>query len=187
MHHINPGILSRHVPPWVNVSYVCRYWRDVALDCPTLWICQFVVSQRCTEELLARSKQTSLKIHFEAEYGKFDTWWLAPTEELMKHAKRFEDLVLHDSNDYHVLSMLSAHAPCLQNLQISAQGFQSEQHFFPFQGDTPYTLSFRVSNALVLLQAQFFDNPRSLLGPAKHSRLPGHAEMYARPHRTVSR
>ncbi|KAG6373837.1 hypothetical protein JVT61DRAFT_5986 [Boletus reticuloceps] len=26
------------VPPeWINVSYVCRRWRDVALSCPTLW------------------------------------------------------------------------------------------------------------------------------------------------------
>ena len=139
VHHINSNALRRSVPTWVNVSYVCRYWRDVALDCPTLWSYHFVVSLRWTKELLARSKQASLKIYLEFEYGKIDTWWLSPVEELMKHAGRFEDLTLHlrDSNSYHVLSMLSARAPRLQNLQISAPGFQSELPFLPFQGDTP--------------------------------------------------
>ncbi|KAF8431308.1 hypothetical protein L210DRAFT_3416307, partial [Boletus edulis BED1] len=46
----------------VDVSYVCHRWRIVALDCPTLWSYLVGASQRWTEELLARSKQTSLKI-----------------------------------------------------------------------------------------------------------------------------
>ncbi|KAF8559424.1 hypothetical protein OG21DRAFT_1368133, partial [Imleria badia] len=48
------------VPSWVNVSYVCCHWRNVALDCPTLWTYLFATSPRWTEELLARSKQAPL-------------------------------------------------------------------------------------------------------------------------------
>ena len=33
-------------PNWVNVSYVCRHWRDVALNCPSLWTYHFVASLR---------------------------------------------------------------------------------------------------------------------------------------------
>ncbi|KAF8437306.1 hypothetical protein L210DRAFT_2365089 [Boletus edulis BED1] len=60
-HH--SGHPTRTAPDWVNVSYVCRHWRNVALNCATLWSYLFVVSPRWTEELLARSKQASLKLH----------------------------------------------------------------------------------------------------------------------------
>ncbi|KAF9238625.1 hypothetical protein BU15DRAFT_75076 [Melanogaster broomeanus] len=49
-------------PPWANVSYVCRHWRNVALTCPSLWSFLFVFSPRWTEELLSRSKRVPLRI-----------------------------------------------------------------------------------------------------------------------------
>jgi hypothetical protein len=42
-------------PSWVNVSYVCRHWRDIALNCHTLWTFIPTTSLRWTQELLARS------------------------------------------------------------------------------------------------------------------------------------
>jgi hypothetical protein len=52
---------------WVNVSYVCRHWRNVALNCATLWTYLFVMSPRWTEELLARSKAGTIEAI--REYG----------------------------------------------------------------------------------------------------------------------
>jgi len=43
------------VPPWVNVSYVCRYWHSVALNCANLWAHLFFVSLEWMDELLRRS------------------------------------------------------------------------------------------------------------------------------------
>ena len=37
-------VYSTRVSPWVTVSYVCRYWRDVALQCANLWARLFFVS-----------------------------------------------------------------------------------------------------------------------------------------------
>ena len=55
------GSLSA-VPCWVNVSYVCRHWRNVALNCPTLWTYVFLTSPWWTEELMAASQRASLKV-----------------------------------------------------------------------------------------------------------------------------
>ena len=50
------------VPYWINVSYVCRYWRDVALECAQLWAHLFFVSSPWMDELLKRSKTSPLTI-----------------------------------------------------------------------------------------------------------------------------
>ncbi|KAF8550385.1 hypothetical protein OG21DRAFT_1370924, partial [Imleria badia] len=55
-HDEDPGSLTPTVPSWVNVSCVCRHWRNVALNCRTLWTYLFVTSPRWTDELLARSR-----------------------------------------------------------------------------------------------------------------------------------
>ncbi|KAF8437158.1 hypothetical protein L210DRAFT_3356803, partial [Boletus edulis BED1] len=55
-HSTHDGSPTETAPSWVNVSYVCRHWRNVALNCATLWSHLFITSPRWTEELLARSK-----------------------------------------------------------------------------------------------------------------------------------
>ncbi|KAI6105872.1 hypothetical protein F5141DRAFT_1204004 [Pisolithus sp. B1] len=50
------------VAPWVVVSYVCRTWRDVALDCGVIWGYLFFVSLDWTLELLKRSKGAPLLV-----------------------------------------------------------------------------------------------------------------------------
>lgn len=149
-HHIHHSIIRlpwnlnkpfRDVPDWINVSYTCRYWRDVALNCPALWTYHFVVSLRWTGELLARSKQAPLKVCLRIDYGEPDSWWLGPFSELVKHADRFEDLnlCLRKWNTTRVLSMLSecSSGPYLRNLKISFASYSDLQEFLPFQGDTP--------------------------------------------------
>ncbi|KAF8557608.1 hypothetical protein OG21DRAFT_1505103 [Imleria badia] len=64
-----PNELKSTLPVCLAGSSVCRYWRGVALDCPTLWAYHFVVSLRWTEELLARSQQTSLKIRIQHKHA----------------------------------------------------------------------------------------------------------------------
>ena len=57
------GLVVSTPPSWVNVSYVCSHWRDVALNCATLWSYLFIMSSRWTEELLSRSKRAPLKLY----------------------------------------------------------------------------------------------------------------------------
>ena len=110
----------RHaVPSWVNVSYVCHHWRDIAPNCPALWSYHFVVSPRWMEGILARSMQASLKIYLDKSD---DTWPLDLLEKVLNHAERIQDLHLGipDMSFDEILSKLSLHVPCLQSLVISA-------------------------------------------------------------------
>jgi len=53
------GIIYR----WVEIMHICHHWREVALSIPYLW--SFITSAdnlEYVQELLARSKQTSLNV-----------------------------------------------------------------------------------------------------------------------------
>ena len=95
-YHEGNDPISFRVPHWVNVSYVCRHWRDVALSCPTLWTFHFTMSLRWTEELLARSKQASLKIRIKHNSLKSRSWWSDLLEKVLNHAERIQELHLLD-------------------------------------------------------------------------------------------
>ena len=56
-------IYTAEIPHWIDVTYVCRYWRNVSLDCTGLWTHLFFVSRRWMDELLRRSKSAPLIIH----------------------------------------------------------------------------------------------------------------------------
>ncbi|KAF8549858.1 hypothetical protein OG21DRAFT_537565 [Imleria badia] len=133
---------NAHVPSWVNVSYVCRYWRAVALDCPTLWAYHFVTSLRWTEELLARSQQASLKIRILLQYTE-SLWW-SLVERLMNHTDRIQEFILHwvpKSRVDQIFHGVSSHAPRLQILQIEVDSRSvpstSRWDSALFRGDTP--------------------------------------------------
>lgn len=117
-HHKN----RRSVPEWVNVSYVCRHWRDIALNCSTLWSFLFVSSQHWTDELLARSKTTPLKVRVDSEYPK-QSKELYLLEKVAPQAGRIEDISLQLTRREaeRILSLLSSPAPLLQTLQISVE------------------------------------------------------------------
>ena len=93
-YHENNGLSGFRIPGWVNVSYVCRHWRNVALDCPTLWTYHFTASLRWTEELLVRSKQASLRIRICCDSLTPGSWWSALLERLLSHAERIQELRL---------------------------------------------------------------------------------------------
>jgi hypothetical protein len=90
-HHHSP---TKGVPEWVNISYVCRQWYDVALNCPTLWSHIFVASQRWTEELLARSKQTPLKICM-VMHSELEDRSRPFIKKVADHAEHIQELRLH--------------------------------------------------------------------------------------------
>ncbi|KAF9474931.1 hypothetical protein BDN70DRAFT_814909, partial [Pholiota conissans] len=54
---VNPNGKREGTPlQWLNVTYVCQYWRNVALDFPSLWVDLPVQSRRMVKLLLERSK-----------------------------------------------------------------------------------------------------------------------------------
>ena len=87
------GRFTSCVPTWVNVSYVCSYWRNIALNSPTLWGYHFNVSQRWTEELLLRSKQAPLKMDIRLYHQHEISWWPSLLDSLLKHSEDRKSVV----------------------------------------------------------------------------------------------
>ena len=138
------------VPSWVNVSYVCRHWRNVALHCPILWTYLFVTSERWTEELLVRSKQAPLSLRLETDHRDKEPPVLSFLEQVMSHVERIQevllDLDLPSLSNHVFLSKLSSPAPRLQLLRISTRSFSSELFSVLFDGDTPALRTLELSN-----------------------------------------
>ncbi|KAF8123769.1 hypothetical protein EV363DRAFT_1355391 [Boletus edulis] len=150
-HNLYP---TKSVPSWVNVSYVCRHWRNVALDCPTLWSYLFIMSRRWTEVLLARSKQASLKIR--VSFVPHKTQGLNCVRMVMKHVERIQELCLRLPAPFiqrGVLSRLSSRAPRLQDLDITVEYPDSpvEWSSLLFDGDPPALRTLRLAACAVPL------------------------------------
>ena len=137
LNHLTPTL-----PSWVNISYVCRQWRNVALNCAALWTYIFIVSPRWTEELLVRSKDASLKLHVNQDLQ--GQGFRAPcfVGQVVNHIERIQELRLslpYVAREDHLFSQLSSPAPRLQILEIWAPN-ASSGWVLPsvlFNGETP--------------------------------------------------
>ena len=81
---------------WIEVSYVCRHWRNVALTCPSLWTClpRPLRSARWMEEILKRSKKASLIIWTDSLnlFVSCDEYpWRRMRSEYPEQARRIRD------------------------------------------------------------------------------------------------
>jgi len=125
------------VPPWVNVSYVCRYWRSVALNCANLWTQFFFVSSKWMDELLRRSKTAPLIIYLDLYCLKPTPWQICCLEKALGHMERIQDLWINCGCFKDVLSMiharLTAAAPLLRSLHLATyedeEDRDGEDHF----------------------------------------------------------
>ena len=111
-HHKSNNCSALHVPHWVSISYVCHHWHDVTLNCLMLWTYYFAILLHWTEELLARSKQASLKICIKYDYDRANSWWLLLLEKVLNYAGWIQELHLNVPGDL-LPAELSLNAPCL--------------------------------------------------------------------------
>lgn len=101
---------------WIQVSYVCRRWRDVAVNSPSLWTNPPLQFPLWTEECLSRSKMAQLTIVFEFR-GRLTT----PPDSLSKiflhHSSRICRLKISLSPESSkLLDLMPKSAPCLESL-----------------------------------------------------------------------
>ena len=140
------------VPSWVNVSYVSRHWRNVALNCATLWTYLFVTTPRWTEELLARSKQASLKLDVYACGRDEERRVFRFLEQVMDHVERIQELDLAIEPHDAFLSKLCSRAPRLQHLQLMCKSYYSYWSSISFQ-DPPALRTLRLMHCSVPLDS----------------------------------
>ena len=122
---------TAEIPRWVDISYVCRYWRNVALNCSSLWTRLFFVSPRWMDELLQRSKTASLIIHADISYLRTDRA-IGAFRSLIKalgHMDRIQDLWICFPMNVTAkvfagltgAGLTAPPAPLLQSFHLSAQ------------------------------------------------------------------
>ncbi|KAI9574311.1 hypothetical protein HD554DRAFT_2165803 [Boletus coccyginus] len=141
-HYRACGSPAQSPPGWVNVSYVSHRWRNVALNCPTLWTYFFVTSPRWTDELLARSKQASLRLHLIWKYSIPTHAELRFLEKIMNHGKRIQEFRLHipvAGSRHGFFSKLSPPAPRFQtpHIPMAEVAWRWQWPSVLFDGDTP--------------------------------------------------
>ena len=123
-------VYGTEVPHWVAVSYVCRHWRNVALDCAHLWAHLFFVSSMWMDELLRRSKTVPLMVYidlslfFDPAFPDPGTGTVRSLEKALEHMERIQVLRIDSPPEDGFIdildSRLTANAP-LQSLYLSFQ------------------------------------------------------------------
>ncbi|KAF8164302.1 hypothetical protein BJ912DRAFT_890029 [Pholiota molesta] len=116
-----PGIysMSRKVElsKWINLTYVCRHWRSVAVNAPSLWVDPPIGNVKWVAEMLRRSKESSLVI-------KIDCDRMLGMELALGDIHRTRELsIQHISSDtWNVIQgMIPVSAPRLERLCLVGQ------------------------------------------------------------------
>ncbi|KAF5313045.1 hypothetical protein D9619_003552 [Psilocybe cf. subviscida] len=92
----NPAVFEtfpfkQRTEEWVFVTWVCRHWRNVALNDPTLWTIVPYLRSRWIPEIIERSRNAGLKIDLTAAQ-KSDKYFSL----VLKHSHRISQLKLRD-------------------------------------------------------------------------------------------
>lgn len=109
------------LPQWITgISHVCRYWRDVAINSPTLWNDPPCLNAIGMAEMLARSKRIDLEIDI-----FFDTKRPSAThpiiKEIARHSPRIRRLSIDGLPDSstHILEIITVPNWQLRSLRIA--------------------------------------------------------------------
>lgn len=130
---------------WIRLTHVSRYWRAVALDCPSLWGNLVFSRPKWSEEMLKRSKMANLTI-------KADLICITPkifeaVRLALLHGPRVQELQLlaTSATIERLLGGTSFEAPMLQSLSLAVPRYSrigsDEGATLPGNvlcGETPY-------------------------------------------------
>ncbi|KAG1718229.1 hypothetical protein EDB19DRAFT_1800235 [Suillus lakei] len=122
-------------PLCLAVTHVCRHWRLVALECPTLWTSINCASPHWVSTMLERSRKAALVITYSAPAS------LRPCfKQILSQLPRIKILQLcsFSSDVNRIIDCLSSQpAPLLQMFKLSVQGVIHPKIDAIFQGCAP--------------------------------------------------
>ncbi len=112
---------SPHPLHWIQVTHVCTYWHQVAINAPGLWCRPPLANLPWTVEMLARSKQADITL--ESDSHKHYTGQHEGYEEAFQHATRIRHISLDFSKSNKewqsiVVGNLPTSTPHLETLLI---------------------------------------------------------------------
>ncbi|KAG2053642.1 hypothetical protein BDR06DRAFT_452206 [Suillus hirtellus] len=108
------------VPACLVVTHVCRHWRKVALECPTLWTFISSASLRWLDVMLERSQKAPLIVTYNPFSISLDNF----LEKVLLHLPHIKYLELraHSYNVGRVMNLLSSQpAPMLETFKFSVE------------------------------------------------------------------
>lgn len=120
-YRLRPG--RKVLPSCVLLTHVCRYWREVALNCSALWTKIDFMSVKCAQEMLTRAKYAPLKV-----FATVEDHWQQPTVPIkaihaaLQQLPRIKELELtHNGKDLNALvRTMSSPAPLLERMSLRA-------------------------------------------------------------------
>ncbi|KAH7912428.1 hypothetical protein BJ138DRAFT_795388 [Hygrophoropsis aurantiaca] len=126
---------------WIQVTHVCRHWRQVALSFPDLWTLLVLESPSWTEQMLIRSKMAPLVI--EVDLRHLTLQLMETANKAFKHISRVRELRLTTSQRAagKAMALLIGPAPLLESLALSETLFTTVTSHSAtadlFSGQTP--------------------------------------------------
>lgn len=113
----------KFLPSCALLTHVCRYWREVALNCSALWTRINFMSVKCAQEMLTRAKDAPLKV-----FATLEDHWQQPTVPIkaihvaLQQLSRIKELeITHNGKDLNALvQTMASPAPLLERMSLQA-------------------------------------------------------------------
>lgn len=165
-----------HRPTSVTVTHVCRHWRRVALECPSLWaFIHTSTSVRWMGIMLERSRKAALVVSCNVTTLPPDS-----LEQVLSQLPRIKVLRLHSYHwdfDRTLDHLLSQPAPLLQEFRFTVLGDSLGRTLKPlsdaiFQQRTPQLRSLELMNCSFSWTSCIFSGLRTLCVRGASSTLP---------------
>ncbi|KAF5315830.1 hypothetical protein D9611_004989 [Ephemerocybe angulata] len=109
--------LRRGRTSWIYVTHVCRYWREVALDCATLWSNLLFFDPSLTEAMLSRSKDAPLSFALTHYHSASRFKDVLP--KILSKTDRLLSVEIDNGINAAILDNFSRSAPILEKLALS--------------------------------------------------------------------
>ncbi|KAF8164314.1 hypothetical protein BJ912DRAFT_270677 [Pholiota molesta] len=118
----HPTATEPNLLEWINLTYVCRHWRNIAISSPSLWVTLPIGNHKWVKEMLRRSKGSSLVIRSDTGKASAESGIVPALREI----HRIKELSLRNFNSdawHSIREMLTKSAPQLERFCL--QGFDS--------------------------------------------------------------
>ncbi|KAG9223959.1 hypothetical protein CCMSSC00406_0004425 [Pleurotus cornucopiae] len=115
------GILNDQRPQyrhskWIELTHVCRTWRNTALNDPSLWIDFVGVRPKWIPEIFARSKAAPLNLRY-GHYNDIPHQVSFVFDHVAEHPERIKKLEIHSKGPF--LELLNKPVPFLESLSVT--------------------------------------------------------------------
>ncbi|KAG1861705.1 hypothetical protein F4604DRAFT_1787914 [Suillus subluteus] len=171
---------STGTPTSMIVTHVCRHWRQVALECPSLWTFIDHLPVPWIAIMLERSKEAALVVKYSIP-PTLECYIVGPLVQLLSQLPRIEVLKLHTYSNvvHHVFDCLSSQpAPLLQQFRYDVLGSYEPVTTVSetiFQGHAPLLRSVELDGCIFILTSRTFSGLQTL-----------DLKQYDPPHLTLS-